>query len=304
MSKVLFCICTYNRNKDLDNLIKSIDRLDNKYDLSIKIAIVDNSPNKLAYSLINELNKERKKYIIYRHCEEKGISNARNTCLDIVREEECDFVGMFDDDEKVDKKWLDSMYELYRDTRVPIIMGPCITEYTKETPQIIIKSKVYERQRMETGTILKDGRAGNVFLSSKIIKDNNINFDMSFNFTGGEDTDFFIRLNSIGYEIIWCNEACIYEVLPKSRANLKYIMQRAYSNGCTYMNIKLKDNQKMIILDLIRSLLKIVITFIIALGCGISYVYRYKSIVYLRKMFCAIGEVSFITRKKTLSMYG
>jgi hypothetical protein len=59
-------------------------------------------------------------------------------------------------------------------------------------------------------------------------------FDERFAFNGGDDLHFFWRVYLGGHKIINTNEAIVHEWIPKSRANVKWILQRAYRVGTTF----------------------------------------------------------------------
>jgi hypothetical protein len=65
-------------------------------------------------------------------------------------------------------------------------------------------------------------------------------FDPAFALTGGEDRDFFTRLNRAGKRFAWADDAVCYAFVPASRANLRWILQRAYRIGNSDMRVFLK----------------------------------------------------------------
>jgi hypothetical protein len=58
--------------------------------------------------------------------------------------------------------------------------------------------------------------------------------------SGGEDRDFFVRLKARGAKFAWANEAVAFDLVPESRANLTWVLQRAYSVGSSDMRVFLK----------------------------------------------------------------
>ena len=55
---ILICICTYNRNLQLEKCIKSFKKTYIPSNFNIKFLIVDNSINKNAENIINSLKKK------------------------------------------------------------------------------------------------------------------------------------------------------------------------------------------------------------------------------------------------------
>jgi len=49
--------------------------------------------------------------------------------------------------------------------------------------------------------------------------------------TGGEDKDFFMRMNDLGFAFIWCNEAVVLETVPADRWKRSFMWKRALLRG-------------------------------------------------------------------------
>jgi hypothetical protein len=58
--------------------------------------------------------------------------------------------------------------------------------------------------------------------------------------TGGEDKDFFTRLCRQGARFAWADEAIVHDHVPISRANLRWVLRRAYRVGNSDMRVFLK----------------------------------------------------------------
>jgi hypothetical protein len=67
-------------------------------------------------------------------------------------------------------------------------------------------------------------------------------FDSCFDSTGGEDTEYSMRIRHAGNRMIWVNEAIVSEAIPPSRANARWLLRRArsdanrYTRGCLAIN--------------------------------------------------------------------
>ena len=83
--KLVICICTYNRNYNLVKCLKSIKRLYTVPKLKIEIIVTDNSIDNSSYKLVNKLKKKYKHKIIQVHEKKRGVVNARNKCLSMVK---------------------------------------------------------------------------------------------------------------------------------------------------------------------------------------------------------------------------
>ena len=51
-------------------------------------------------------------------------------------------------------------------------------------------------------------------------------FDIKLANTGGEDHDFFSRIQSQGARFLWCDEAVVYGFVPFERQRPQWILER------------------------------------------------------------------------------
>ena len=102
--------------------------------------------------------------------------------------------------------------------------------------------------------------SGNVFFPIDII--GNLKFNEDFNTSGSEDTDFFFKLNSLGYKIGWNNEAINYEIVNKNRMNIKWILDRAYKNGYSAATVKFGNKKAKKLQYIIKKILSIILNVI------------------------------------------
>ena len=83
MTKILLCICTFNRNKSLINSLNSIEKLQNINFYNIKILIVDNTELNNSYKIIKKYKKKSRLKILQANEKRRGVVFARNKCLKI-----------------------------------------------------------------------------------------------------------------------------------------------------------------------------------------------------------------------------
>jgi hypothetical protein len=92
--------------------------------------------------------------------------------------------------------------------------------------------RFFDRPRYETGHTLPHAHTHNV-LVRRAVFDTTGRFDDRFALTGGEDLQFFRRAKANGARIVWANDASVEEWIPASRANLGWLLRRAYRSGAT-----------------------------------------------------------------------
>jgi len=161
----------------------------------------------------------------------QNIALARNKALD---KSQGNFVAFIDDDETPIEQWLWLLYETMCSYKVAGILGPVLPSFQRQPPVWIVRSKLCERKRFPTGTYIEnasDTRTGNILLSKDFLDSHGFRFDPKFGLTGGEDCDLFRRMMEKGAKFVWCDEACVYEVVPSSRLTRRYLLKRALLRG-------------------------------------------------------------------------
>ena len=171
------------------------------------------------------------------------ISNARNRVLEEAIRLNATHILFFDDDELLTQNTLEEHINIYNNNPdAYIISGPTPDKFDTNCPNYIKNHMVFKQKTTKkTGLIRKNCAAGNVFFPVAIAKEHGLRFDSQYVFMGGEDGDFFNRAYKIGYNIVWCNEAIIQEVVPSARANIKYILKKCYYNGYAGSYSKFKN---------------------------------------------------------------
>ncbi|WP_351011764.1 glycosyltransferase family 2 protein [Shewanella sp. S1-58-MNA-CIBAN-0166] len=230
-NSITVAICTYKRmflSNTIQSVIESVKRA-NSY---VTIVIVDNDLEKSALCILAEFNGSEHYSIKYYNEPSVGVVNARNKVISIV---DTDWLISIDDDEVVDINWYENYLTLVNDCKVEFdaAVGPVITQYPDFVNKTIINSKIHDRKEYSHLKKISHGATNNCLLRVSLIKDNQLNFDIKFNFTGAEDSDFFERFNLYG-KIIWNNKSIVYEPLTRERSTESWIFNRLYCNGKNY----------------------------------------------------------------------
>ncbi len=232
--KVVICICTYRRPHELEKLIESLDKLrfTKSDEPQIGIVVVENDVQGQARDVCEKFKGQLRWPIRYAIEGEPGISRARNRCLSLVAED-TDFIVFIDDDETVTTTWLKDLLAVRRDYCADVVSGPVLPSYNESHPEWIRRGGFHGRSRYATGAPIDACGAGNVLVSCSFIKEHGLAFDPDFDFSGGEDALFFRMAKRLGAKMVWCDEAIAYETIPRERANLTWLLQRAFRIGTT-----------------------------------------------------------------------
>lgn len=296
MQNITIMICTYNRVEDLNNTLMSLRELN--YDIEkINIVIVDNDYNGSAKCIVDKYKKFLN--ITYAIEMNKGISYARNRCLEIAKTIECRYVAFIDDDEVVSKEWLKELIKVINNFKGDIVRGPVIRTYPEDVPKWVVKSKVFENQILEDGTVLDICFTGNVLMKKEIILSQK--FDEKYALSGGEDTKFFMNLNKKGKKIVYAKNAVIYEKLDENRLKFSYILHRAFRDSVNYVSIQKEVYNVSDIKVILKAIIKMIAYLIYS---PISLLGGYKEIVKtIIKVVSAYGNIYGIITKKTVKGY-
>jgi succinoglycan biosynthesis protein ExoM len=231
LKSIAICICTYKRPEGLRQLLAALgeQRFVKNKPPSIKVVVVDNDPRKSAQPVIEDVENAESQSIEYRTEERRGIPFARNKALSGVNDN--DAVAFLDDDEWPCDTWLDELMATAREYKADVVSGPVNYRFTEGAPRWFVRNEYFRKDRYRTGTVLPHASTNNALMKTEILANMQYLFDERFGLQGGSDIEFFSRVNSIGYRIVWSEEAVVWEDVPRERARLWWILQRNYRLG-------------------------------------------------------------------------
>lgn len=226
------CITTCKRRDFLRHLLDgmSAQKFDKMPTPEIAVIVVDNDASRSAEEVCREVRLPWPlKYVVESR---RGIAQARNRA---IREAgDVDLIVFIDDDEFPTATWLDDL--LWTRTRfgADVVCGPVLPSFAADVPDWVKIGGFFNRKVCDSGSTPDECRSGNVLICRSVFAGVSV-FDESFGLTGGEDTEFFLRVRRAGYKIVSSAEACVYEAVPLSRANLKSVLRRAYQSGNSWV---------------------------------------------------------------------
>ena len=235
--KIAVCITTYKRPEGLRRLLSGLNELsfDKCAPPLLKVVVVDNDAAGSASAVCEDVRAWFRWPLEYHIEPQRGISQARNRAVARAAALDTDFLAFVDDDQAPEPSWLDELLFVQRSYVADVVGGPSLPYFYEPVPDWVIKGKFFEqsfeRPRYPTGHLLKLTAAGNVLIRTKVFEEMGEYFNEELGLTGGEDTLFFANVYEAGYKLVWANEAVVYEWTPASRANVRWILRRAYRLG-------------------------------------------------------------------------
>ena len=244
ISYIIIGCCTYSRKDVLRSVFGQLTKLKLPEGIKTELLIVDNCEQNPSKDVIDEFSQKLNIKVHYCIEQRRGIAFARNRLLKEAIKLGASHIAMFDDDGLPDENWLISHVEAYKEFDQQIISGPQYTLFDKEYPAYITQNNIFKSSSSkEKGEIVKTCATNNVFFSLAICQENDLFFDESYVFMGGEDGDFFLRLSALGYEIVFNPDAVVREFTDSSRANVKWIIKRSYYNGYSGTLLRFKHEK-------------------------------------------------------------
>jgi len=288
---ITVCICTYQRAKLLEDLLKKLSFQETDDLFSYSVVVADNDRSRSAAEVVSAFRNGSSIETTYCVEPEQNIALARNRAL---ANSTGDFIAFIDDDEFPTNRWLVTLFKTCVERNVDGVLGPVKPYFEQEPPQWLVRGKFYDRPSYPTGMIIdwRKGRTGNVLLRRELFASEEQVFRPEF--LTGEDQDFFRRMIRKGGVFIWCDEALAYEIVPPTRWKCSFILRRALFRG----KISLM-HPTFGCLDAARSLAAIVayiliMPFLLLLG-------QYKVMLYLEKVSFHLGKLMAALRIRSVS---
>lgn len=233
---VAICIPTFKRVHMLENLLSSIfeNNINSALISQVNIIVVDNDQEKSAEPSVQKfLNRTNARvtlsYFVY---STKGIAGIRNELIKRAFNTRSDFFIFIDDDEFVTENWLNEMLQTIINTKADAVRGPVMAVKPDKVSEYIWCW--FKRESYPDHTQLSTLTTGNIIFRTSSIEKFRLWFDSRFNTTGSEDAYFGMQFLRKGGQIIWSEKAITYEIIPKNRANLKWLIKRTLRTSGTY----------------------------------------------------------------------
>lgn len=230
-SPVQICvgICTFKRPELVGRLLRELIRQESGDRFTVSVVVVDNDAAGSARQVVEEFGRTSGIPTRYVSEPQSNIAIARNR---VVENATGDYLAFIDDDEFPVPQWLKVMLETCERYQVSGVLGPVLPHFETEPPRWLTRGGFYDRPRPATGTAMewRKSRTGNVLLRRSILQHASRPFDPAYG-EGGEDLDFFRRMNAFGHRFVWCDEGIAYETVPPHRWTRGFLLHRAFLRG-------------------------------------------------------------------------
>ncbi len=233
-------ICTYNRDKYIYNVLKSI--ADTDFDKkNYEIILINNNSTDNTKLECNRFGHDFPSVEFYYFFEEnQGLSYARNRG---IKEAKGEILIYVDDDALVNKEYLQAYYDFFENYPNAFAAGgPIIPKYETKQPSWMS----YYTKELITGYLYKGntvsefkqrrypggGNAG----YRKTVFDQIGFFDVKLgrkgnNLVGAEEKDIFDKMTKKGMSYYYIPNAILYHIIPKTKLTKDYFNRLTHSIG-------------------------------------------------------------------------
>jgi succinoglycan biosynthesis protein ExoM len=205
----------------------------------LHVIVVDNEGDAAARDVVDAVAAQGLS-ILYAIEARRGISPARNACLDLIPAD-ADVVAFLDDDVVPRSDWLEQLLLALRCTGAEAATGPYVPIYSGRTPEWIRAGRFFACPRAkdpENYGRIDFGVMGNILFRASFLRDNNLRFDDRFSLIGGEDRKFYMDMFDRGAAFVWADDAIVDHHIAPDRLTFAYIVRREFGVGCASAILK------------------------------------------------------------------
>lgn len=287
------CVCTCRRPEMLDRLLGELATHDYG-GLQGEFVIVDNDPAGSGLAVIEGWRDRLPFALTVRHVTEQNIARARNAGVAAARGE---WLLILDDDEWPAPDWARALFQAQRQHAADAVFGPVIPHYAHDVPSWIAQADYFAARQFAEGAPLRGTQTytSNVLIRRQALSGIAGPFDPAFGLTGGSDAMLFQDMAERGAVLVWTQTARVHETVPRARANVPWLLRRAYSGGQIYVRVQTgtlpPDARRAAAWSLgLRALAQFPIAVVIGLAC--LPLSRGNAVRWWRKASAQLGKLT------------
>ncbi|HEY4940803.1 MAG TPA: glycosyltransferase family A protein [Rhizomicrobium sp.] len=242
MPEVTVAIPTFRRPRGLERLLEALARLETTACMTVLVADNDcekhEGSDQCAAMRARGYRWPLRSLVV----PQRGIAQVRNALVEVaLGDARMDFLAMLDDDEWPEPHWLEALLREQAKTGAGVLQGSILFDF-EDKPDAWAKTfDGMSDIRHASGPVEMLQGAGNLLMTRAALQAlPGAKFDPAFALTGGEDSDFFVRLKALGTRFAWSDEAVAHTFVPATRTSLKWALSRAYGVGNSDMRVFLK----------------------------------------------------------------
>lgn len=240
MRQVRVAVLTFRRPADIDALLPLLAEQAASVtgdDTVADVIVVDNDPDAGARAAVTAFATSASVRVRYVHEPCRGIAAARNRALD--ESTAADLLCFIDDDERPAPGWLGALLGAYDRYAASAVLGPVVSTFAEEPHAWTVAGGWWERRRLPTGSRVEVGDTGNILIDLHAVRRAGIRFDERLGTGGGEDNLFTRRLRAAGGDLVWCDDAVAYDVIPGERLQPRWLIRRRFAMAANRVTVAL-----------------------------------------------------------------
>ncbi len=191
------------------------------------VLVVDNDPTGTARNTVQAASGE----FVYVTEAGAGIAAGRERAL--AESPDVDLLAFIDDDETPCPSWLQRLVRTWSQHGSAAVAGRVLPIFEIDPSPWIRAGGFFTTRSLPTGTAVCSAATNNLLLDLKQIRQLDLHFERRLGLSSGEDTLFTRTLTRAGGRIVWCEEACVRDVVPADRVTRAWVLRRRLSHANT-----------------------------------------------------------------------
>jgi len=252
--RVMVNICTYKRPQLLNACLESIMQQQVPDGWEVEVLVIDNDTVVEKFAVTDQLDFSHQFKFHYVKEPVIGIPHARNRALQESLARNADWILFIDDDEEAKPGWLMAFHKAVAEFEAEVYSGPVHYIFPNGYEWLANKGL----SELARGSLLAAASTNNVLIKADLIRnpESKSDFDTNMRYSGGSDTDFFMRLSNSGARIAYVNDAFVSEKVLENRLSLKWRLRRQFQSSVNrvYIEKKLYGQNRILLKSLRRAL--------------------------------------------------